>query len=385
MAYEITDVKNDLTRMFRGTTLNKVQNMNALLWTAGRKVLARTDPAPTRRTAQITIYDGLYNYSAPADLKGNKVLDIRPQVNRSLRDNISQRHAREFDQRRLDNTFHVWSESGTKRIRIKKLIDESPTTIHNMDGIATNGTWAATANATNLTRDTEDFVDGSASLNFDLSSGGAGATGFIQNSDMAQIDLTTHDEISSIFVYVYIPDSTIITNFILRWGNDISNYWSRTVTVPFDRSAFQNGWNLLQFAWNGATETGTVDPAKIDYFRFTVTYNGTAETDIRVDKIFSALGKIWEIEYYSEFMFRTAAGVWQEEVTADDNVVNLDTESYNLFLWECALEGVFQIGDENAKFDVDKLMNDLRDAYLRYDINYPTEAQKPRGYYYRLR
>lgn len=381
--YTITSVRDDLTGMFRGTSVNKLTNINALFRRAARKVLSKIDPAPTKRITQVTLFDGVYTYSAVDDLK--KVIDIRPQVNRGYEDRLRNRNSLSFDQRKVyeNNLFHVTWESATRRLRVKKTLNRSGSTVNNCESTTANGTWAADGTgATNLTTDTDDFVDGAGSLNFDLASGQA--TGYIENSTMSQVDLTDHDEKSSIFAYVYFPAASIITNVILRWGNDASNYWSATVTAPFDRTAFQNGWNLLRFNWNGATETGTVAPATIDYLRVTITYNQTAETDIRVDRIFSSLGEIWEVEYYSELLFRTSGGTWGATVTDDSDLVNLDIESYNLFLDECALEGAKQIGGPDLAFDVQEKKMDLIEGYRKYNAEYPSEKIIAVERYYRI-
>ena len=384
--YNITGVKDELAGMFRGTTVNKITNINSLFRRAARKVLSKIDPAPTKRIAQVTLFDEVYTYSAPDDVKGNKVTDIRPQVNRGVEDRLRSRNSLSFDQKKLydNNLFHVTYESATRRLRVKKTTNRAGSTVNNCESTTANGTWAADGTgATNLTTDTDDFVDGSGSLNFDLASGQS--TGYIENSTMSQVDLTDHDEKSSLFAYVYFPDASIITNVILRWGNDTSNYWAVTATTPFDRTAFQNGWNLIRFNWNGATETGTVAPATVDYLRVTITYNQTAETDIRVDKIFSSLGEIWEIEYYSELLFRTTGGTWGATVSTDSDLVNLDIESYNLFLDECALEGAYQMGGADLTFDVTKKERDLVEGYRKYKEEYPSEKIIATESYYRVR
>lgn len=390
----IGDAKQDLTGIVHSTSLDKITNLNSVFQRAARNLLGKLDPRGTVRIAQISdvIHDEIFNYSAPSDLKGNKVIDIRPQVNRGVQDNQSQRFAREFDHRKTTYTFQVRDDGGTKSLRISQPVNLKPVVLHSMNSITDNGTWAVGGDATNLTRDTVNRVSGSASLNFDLD--GSGVTGHIEISDMNQVDLTDHDEKSELFVRVYIPDTSIITNFILRWGNSSAVYWSRTVTSPYDRDSFRVGWNTLKFSWNGAAETGTVDPSAIDYLRVTVTYDGTVETDLRVDKIDSSLGEIFEIEYYSKYLFRTSGGTWQGTTSSDTDIVNLDEDDYNIFLFECGLAIAQQMQGADSAFDrnyfKEELFGDPRNReekpglYKIYKTDHPSEARRPRGSYWRF-
>jgi hypothetical protein len=395
--YTVANLKDDLTGALHGTSLNKINGLTNLIWRAARNVLTILDPDETIKSAQISnaVSDEIYDYLLPADLKGQKIIDIRPQVNRNAGDRISGRFSETFDISKKNNTFAIKNDSGVKSLRLSKSITPAPKTLHSMDSITDNGTWAVGGDASNLTRDNVDYVSGAASLNFDLT--GAGTSGYIENSTLADVDLEDEDELSSIFVRVYIPDTSIITNFILRWGNDSSNYWADTVTAPHDQTTFKTGWNILRFDWNGATETGTVDPKTIDYLRFTVTYTATAETDIRVDKIACSLGQIWEIEYYSKYLFRSTAGTWMAEPTDDGDIVNLDEDGYNILLNELAYLASQQLQGEDSSVDADFFREELYGKpattasdekiglYDIYKEDHPSQAKKPRETYYDIR
>lgn len=387
---QISDLKSDLQRKIGGTSLNKVSGVYSLIAEAGRSVLTQIDPEETIRITQITnaVHDEVYDYAIPSDFKD--VIDLRPQADRKVGDNFSKGFSEAFDLRKylVKERLAIRNNSGTKSIRIAASLS-SPTTLHQMNSITENGTWAVGDNATNLTVDTVDYISGSGSLNFDLTAGGA--TGYIENSAMTAVDLTDHDEKSSLFLWVYIPDTSIITNFILRWGSSSANYWLRTVTQAHDATAFRTGWNLLRFDWNGATETGTVNPASIGYLRLTTTYNGTAETDLRVDNIVSSLGKIYEIEYYSKYIFRNSSGTWLETPTADSDTINLDVEGYNCLLYECVRLLAPEIMEEDAGFDSNFYERELHGSgtkkglYQKYREHYPSQRMRPQDTYYTIR
>lgn len=389
--YTIANIKEDLTGIVHSTSLDKVKNFNQLLQRAARNLLMRVDLAGTKRSAQITnaLHKDIYDYTAPSDLKGNKVIDIRPQVNRLASDNMSQRFSKTFDIRKALSTFQIKDDSMVKTMRIAANLASS-LILHTCDSITANGTWAVGGDATNLTLDDLNYYSGSASLNFDLT--GSTTTGYLENSTMSAVDLSDEEDIGTVFALVYIPDTSIITNFILRWGSSSSAYWSKTVTAPWDRTAFRNGWNVLGFDWNGATKTGSPSSSAIDYLRFTVTVSAaTAETDLRLDKISCSSGKIWEIEYYSKFLFQNSAGTWQQTTTSDDDYVNLDTDELNLFEYEAGMAIAQQIQGKDGASDyqffqkqlgLDDRGNIIGGLYLQYLQNHPSEAIRPRENYY---
>lgn len=395
MAYTIADLKEDLEPMLHSTALAKVRNPYYLFWRAARTLLMKVDPPETIRIAQIpnAIHDDIYDYTIATDTKGKKIIDIRPQAGREIEDSFSQRLSREFDKYKELGTFQVRHNKGIKSLRISADIKGSPVTVCQMDALTGEGTWTAGGDAANLTRDTLEYLYGAASLNFDLNA--AGTVGYIENSTFDDVDLSDYDEVGALFVSIYIPDTTIITNFILRWGNDSSNYWSQTVTAPHDQSTFKTGWQILRFEWNGATETGTVTPSAIDYLRLSVTYDGTAETDLRADKITCSKGEIYEQEYYSECLFQNSSGTWISKPTDDTDQINLDEDGYNLYLFECGILACQQMMGEDAEADKREFKSQLNGdpnspsaegragLYNKYKADHPSQALRPRQYYWR--
>lgn len=382
MAYTISDAKNDLEGILKGTTTNKVRNLYGVFDRAARDILLDADPRETKRTAQIAgaVYDGVYDYTAPADLKGDKVIDVRPQFGRAEAELFGKRYSTDFDRYKGDGErkFQVTSRNGVKSIRIDDPIG-GIVTLNECDSITSNGTWAASNDATSLSEDTLYKVSGSASLRFDVS--GVGTTATLSNSTMDSVDLSAHEDVATVFAWMWFPDASKVTNVILRWGTDASNYWTKTVTSQFS-GAFQDGWNLLGFDWDSATETGTGDSSDVKYLLATITYDGTADTDFRLDSVVSSTGRILDIEYYSKYLFSSSAGTWKERVTDDSDVVNLDVESYPLFLSKAAELCAQQI--ETSKDDTAWFKTEYRSALKRYKGTSRSESAKARTLYYRV-
>src|SRR5690348_1761998 len=98
MSYSILNLKQDLTGIIHGTSLNQIQNLNGVINRAARQVLMDVDPQETKRWTQFVtpIYDQVFDYAVPTDLKGNAIIDIFPQVERTLRDVYLQRYNQTF-------------------------------------------------------------------------------------------------------------------------------------------------------------------------------------------------------------------------------------------------------------------------------------------------
>lgn len=390
MSYPISTLKTELTAVLHGTTLNKVQALDNLIDRAARQLIADCDPQETKRISQIdnAIYDRVYDYAVPVDLKGNCIVDIRPQVNRKFSDKFSQFYNEAFDYTKYQvigkGQFTISWDTGVRTLRISKDLPAGQL-INGATTITDNGTWAVGSLASNLRNDNLNYVYGSSSLRFDVDAGADPSTAYLENSTMNAVDLTRDEDQGVIFAYVWIPTPANVTNFILRWGSSSADYWSRTVTVAQNNVAFQTGWNLLRFDWDGATVTGSPDASVVDYLRFTVTYDGTADTDFRLNNIVSQLGTIYEMEYYSKYLFRSAStGAFQETVTSDNDLVNLDTDSYNMLFNLVCYYVAQQTQSANSGFDSTFWLTEYNNALKRYKARYKSEIIKPQGTYYSM-
>lgn len=386
MSYSVQTAKAELSARLHGTTLDKIENINGVFNRSARQLLLDIDPQETKKTSQLIIYDRVYDYSPPADLKSNGIIDIRPQEERQLYDKYQGKYSQDFDLRKRQSnsqsTFSIQFDNGTKTIRIANQNATAGVILNTCDTLTGNGTWAVSGNASNLSIDTTDFVESSGSLKFDLAA--SGSQGIITNTGMTAIDLTNHLNLSSIFFNISLQTASVFTSIQTKWGSDSSNYWSRTLTTNHEGNSFNNGWNLLRADWNGATQTGSPDVANIDYLQVLYNYDGTQQTGIKLDNIRSVLGKIFEIEYYSKYLFRTSLGVFQETTTDDSDLINLDTETYNIFLDQLTIQAAQQQFGVDSGFDISIFKNSYDMGIKRYNALYKSEVSKPRSTYYSM-
>lgn len=382
MSITIADIKTRVASKIHGTSVNKIQDFYGLCHEAAGNLISKVDLKETIRISQITnaLYDNVYDYVAPSDLKDEAILDIRPQSNRTLADNSFNASGYEFDRNKTNGSYTVRNNSGVKTLRISKDLTAG-ILLNDLNSLTTNGTWAATANAQNLAVDSLNKITGSASLKFDISAGGT--SGYIENSTMTAVDMSTIVNTGALFAWVFVSSATVVTSVNLRWGSSSSDYMSSTVTATQDNTALVTGWNLLRFDWAGSTETGTVDATAINYARVTLNYSGTAVSVCRVDNIIGILGSIFDIEYLSKYLFKNTSGTWIEKPTDDTDIVNLDTTSYPLFIYELAELCGQEIAGKDSSFDLNYIITKKKETWDTYTASNKSERQKQRTTYYK--
>lgn len=387
----ISRLKADLEASLHGTTLNQITGLDNLINRAARQLLLDCDPAETRRIAQFTnpIYDKVFDYVVPDDLKGTKIIDIRPQVGRGLTDRYVHLYNQDFDVGKDFTTqpnFTIQHNTGVKTIRIDATNVTTGALIDQAQSITANGLWSVAVNASDLREDNLQFITGTQSLAFDLANTGvAGSIGTISNATLTPQDLSNYEDNGAIFFYMYFPTGADITSVEVRWGSGAGDYWTSTQTTTFFGLAFQNGWNLLKADWGTATKVNLPVVTAVNYLDFIITYDGSLQTAVRLNNVIAKLGKLMEIEYYSKFIFRDATtGAFQEEVSDVSNLVNLDTESYNLLFYQVACLAAQQQQGLSAGFDNNFFQKRYNEALFKYMATNKSEWQKPKATYYTM-
>lgn len=179
---------------------------------------------------------------------------------------------------------------------------------------ADGGEWEAdttNSDATNVTQDTIEFVEGNASINFDADVSQSGNNRItISNDDLDDKDLSDYVDLGSFILNVYLPDVTYITSVTLYWGSSSSAYWSLTQTTDINGNALIAGWNTMKFSWASATMTSTPDEDAINYIRIDINYSGsqTDDTDFRVDDLRIVRPEALTFLYTSNYVGTNSSG-----------------------------------------------------------------------------
>ena len=241
--------------------------------------------------------------------------------------------------------YTVEYSAGVPVLRVNYPESTTQTLLHAGDDISTNGTWAVdstNSDATNITTDENVGRTSGSSINFDLDVSQSGNNyADIYVPDMDSIDLSDHEDVSRIRIWVWIPDVTYISGHTGYWSSDtsstpttISNYWSVAITTNANGGELTNGWNRLEFDWEGATKTGSPDSSAIVYLQLRTSYSSSQgdDTDFRINQIISKIPKDMELAYYSDYMAKTTAGVWQAEITATTDSTLVPTRFRNVLV-----------------------------------------------------
>lgn len=390
-AYNVSQCKQDLASVLHGTTINQVQGIDNIFNRAARQLLLDLDPQETIRIAQTpTLFNQVYDYSISnlPDLKGNKIIDVRPQVNRGVRDVFGQTYSQQFDvQKQLTTVpnFTINFNEAEKSLRIDATDIIAGAVINDVDVINGNGIWSVGGTASSLVENSINFVaPAGSSLQFNLAAGVGSQTGYITNSTITSLDLSAQLNLGTLFWWVYLPTGADFTSLSLSFGSSTSNYYTVSATTPWNGTSFINGWNLIGVPWLGASVTGTPDPTAITFAQLNFTYNGNAQTGVQANLITSQLGKIFEILYYSKYLFRdVSTGNFQETVTADDNLINLDTETFQVFFNLLAFLTVQQVSGGDMQADMTFFGNEYQKSLARYQGLYKSQLQVPQLTYYK--
>lgn len=356
MAYSVQTLLTDLSGAVHGTTTNKIPNVYGIINRAASAVLLDVNPKETQRILQLSqVFNSVYDYAAPVDLKGDNLIDIRPQAGRTPSDVFFQGYETAFDSNKSwswDKKIYTQWNTGVKTLRIQDPALTAPVTL--TDTSSTTG-WAATLGAASITLDTLNAVAGGGALVFNLNAGSG--SGYVENSTLTPIDYTSYLNVATGFLWVYLPNAASVTSINVRWGTSSSAYYALTVTTTQQGTAFQTGWNLIALPWTSAAVTGSPTITSTKYVRVTFNYDSTLQTGIKVCNFTFNLGYIFEAVYYSKYMFRDpTTNAFQERVvdsTDNTKLINLDTEAWPLMFNKTAYFVAQSLQGADAEYDAE--------------------------------
>lgn len=383
-AYQYSDLLNQIIDQNRRSNITNVITARNYINRAARLVATEVDLRSMKRKAVLgtDLFDDVYSYPAPSDLKSDAIIDFAPQVNRSSDFRLELVSEQEFDQKKTikRNVIAVATDDLAKRILFSGDVDDTILKPASLDTLTTDGgTWVLFGDAESVAADADNYVVGGGSVKFDISSAG-GTTAGLQNASLTQFDITDYTNAGHVFVWVYINSTTNLTNWILRIGNDSSNYYTQTVTTDHASLAFVNGWNLLRFDFASMTQTGTVAPTTCDYIAIYMTKTaGKTDDGYRVDDVSLHTGEIHDVLYYSRYPWQTSAQAYIENSTADTDYLNAEMDEFEGFVFK----GKEELFRELRRFD---LVKDAREQYenwkREYKMRNPTERVHRNRFYY---
>lgn len=322
---------------------------------AVREVISEVDLRGTKRKSALApnLFNEVYQYTYPSDAKADRIIDVKPQVKRAGRTDYWELVTEEeFDRLKDEGKIDIYGDpTGLDRVEtytganliavsrddlvnkllLSRLVNDNELGIDSLDSI---GDWVLFGDGTNLTADTDNYIKGSGSINWDISSAG-GTTAGIQNTSLDTFDVSEYIGTGSVFVWAYITSATNLTNFKLLIGQDLTtNYYTITITTNNEGASFYAGWNLLRFDFVNKSETGTVDQDGCDSVALYMTKDGAkiSETDYRFDNLVIKMGPYYDVIYYSRYAWQSSAGTYLEDATTTTDLLNVETDELNIII-----------------------------------------------------
>lgn len=342
-----------------------------------REVVSEIDLRSTRRKANLSpnLFTEVFEYAAPTDLKGYGVISLDPQA-QQIGDRYYLVPNVEFKVNREVPTMAIRDNDFVRKILISAHIDDRTLVISPLSGTTSGGgIWTGFGDGSNLRADTDNYIKSGSSLRWDIDDGATTAAG-IQNSDLNVFDGSNYFQGNgALFVWTDIADVTDVTNFVMRLGNDLTaNYHSKTVTTDNSGVAFINGWNLLRFPLTSLTTTGTVTNTSLDSVALymTKTSGKISETDYRFDHIMLKIGEIHELFYYSKYGWQNTSGTYIENSTSDSDLLNVDTDEFNLMIAKGIELAGPEVGEDAAATKAEGRYEKLKNKYEKEN---PSEAK----------
>lgn len=400
----LSQLKSDIAPMMKGTSIRQITDFYGTAFAASNRMLSRMDPQETRRIATLSMpfYDNVEDYVLMDDYK--RAIDIRPQGDLRLsmpgESVFGQTSTVQFNTSLQPNEFSIRWNNMVRTLRSRRLPAGNVITMDTFDSSTGNGSWAAEGDASGLYTEPLNYIEGNGSMGMALS-GSTGAADIL-NTTAQVTDLSAYrnEDASMLFVYIPIGYSSRFTSFDLRRGDNSLNYISATVSTKADGTAFSDGWNFLYFNWSNGTTVGSPTNTNNTYRRFGITYSaGAAIPGFLIDGWTDSFGQLYEMEYFSEYMFRTAAGVWISRPTLDTDLVNVGPASYEILKAEMMIDitkiirtGTVQSteladwrrmlnGDPQSRWVKDPIYKGLYNDYL---TKYPSDAIVQATKYYQF-
>lgn len=267
--------------------------------------ISQATPSFFQKVIEYQTWDYQHEYPLPDDFKEiQEVRDGNDQIVSPVPRNVAFEGTMGYELTGLNTLyFNVVPEPG------EDSTSSTPITVLANNAYDEDGAWVASLDATNVTTDLDVFKTGIGSVNFDLDvSLDSGNVAAIENSTFTAQDLSSYDDSGKWRIWVYLPDTTYLSNVTLRWGSSSTDYWSLVETKDYKNIALRDGWNLVEFDWasSSVTESGTPSASAIDYLQLRIAYTARQEdlTDFRIDAIYLANSYAAEQVYQVKYIYQ---------------------------------------------------------------------------------
>jgi hypothetical protein len=193
---------------------------------------------------------------------------------------------------------------------------------------------------------------------------------------MEAVDISSVVEKADLLTSLYIPsaaDALAISSITVKLGSDDSNYYQIQVTTAYGNLAFRAGWNYLVFDWDTLTQVGTPDDEAITYLQLAIT-RSTSTTGVSgwsLDRFVLNTPTLYNVVYYSEYFWKSAAGVYLTDSTADTDLLLADTEEFDIHITKILIDLAQSLRE--VQTDLPEFKEQYKDQLADYTRRYKSE------------
>lgn len=381
MSYTVQELQNDAMRKVK---CSESSDFLSLVNEASRKLLSKVDPLETKVTDYLEygVFSGISRYYVPDDLKNKKIIDIRRQIGRTFLSDFAQTSNRTFDKYYSTapglvlNHFTIEHDRGRRYLRFSDTCQGKTLCITPCDDISN---WNVYGSINNLTLDKFNRLQGNGSLRFDINSNTFGA---IENISLVPMNLSDYQQVGSLILSMFSSKLHAIQSVKLIWGSSATDYYSFTVTAPHNYTDFVDEWQQLKFPFDKMTVVGTPNAEAISRIRIEFVTDGTPIYDMRIDSINAHIGQLYQITYYSDWIFRNPETLtFKERTDSLSDEIILDGDAYQILLTEVSI-----LLSEEVRDDINQqtlFKQELKNMYDAFNQDHKSEYEVPIEYWYK--
>ncbi|MCH7535677.1 MAG: hypothetical protein IH948_08050 [Bacteroidetes bacterium] len=289
--------------------------------------------------------DNQWDYDLPNDVKGDQIIDFRPQNtdSRGVHETYDLVNPEEFDRRKQveSGIYTILNDDLTRTLRVSADVEDQTLSLDELEDTDWNIFSANSVNDSDIKIDRDDFTAGSGSIRFQTdTTDTTDSTIGIQKTSISTFDISNFKAHGSVFVDAKLTTfDTGIHSLSVRLGTDSDNYYQITDSTQNDCSAFVSGWNKVRMDLSNRTTTGSPTDTDMTYAalywnRDTTDTAGLhlEDTDWHFDNFFIKRGKYYNISYYSRFVWQDTDLTLTENSTHDSHALLVQNDEYQIIL-----------------------------------------------------
>ena len=340
------------------------------------------------------LMDNQWDYALPNDVKGDAIIDLRPQVtdSRGEHETYDLTSPEEFDRRKKveSGIFTISNDDLTRLFRVSADVEDQTVQVSTLEDTAWGTFDTDGVNDSDVKVDNDDYIEGNGAVRFQTdTTDSTDSTVGIQNDSISQFDISPFLARGSAFVDAKITTyDTGIHQLTLRLGSDSDNYYQVSDSNQNDCSAFVTGWNKVRFDLTNKTTVGTPADTAIDYAALFWSRDTTTtallhlnDTDWGFDNLLLKRGKYYLLSYYSRFVWQDTALAVSENSTNDSHALLVQNDELELITTKAAeLASQFLRDMEDVKYYGNEYQR-MKQSYL---MKNPSQAKIQTTSYYRF-